>query len=112
MFKKIIRVVIFIPIALVLILLSSANRQSVTLALNPFEPTDTLLSVSAPFFVFLFIALMLGMVMGSMITWFKQGKHRQRAREEAAESTKWHVEADRQKEKADNLANQMVTTNS
>lgn len=112
MFKKIIRVVVFIPIALVLILLSIANRQSVTLALNPFEPTDALLSVSAPFFVFLFIALMIGMVLGSVITWFKQGKHRQRARVEAAESVKWHVEADRQKEKADNLANQMVTTNS
>ncbi len=112
MFKKIIRVVVFIPIALVLILLSIANRQSVTLALNPFEPTDALLAVSAPFFVFLFIALMIGMVLGSVITWFKQGKHRQRARVEAAESVKWHVEADRQKEKADNLANQMVTTNS
>lgn len=112
MFKKIIRIVLFIPIAVILILLSIANRQSVTLALNPFEPADTVLSVSAPFFVFLFVALMIGMLMGSMITWFKQGKHRQRARDEAAESTKWHVEADRQKEKADSLANQVVTTNS
>lgn len=110
MFKKIIRVVIFIPIAIVLILLSIANRQSATLALNPFEPTDQVLSISGPFFVFIFIALMLGMVLGSFITWFKQGKYRQKARAEAAESEKWHTEADRQKEKAESLATQVTTT--
>lgn len=108
MVKKIIRVVIFIPIAIVLILLSIANRQSVTLAFNPFDPRDQVLSVSAPFFVYLFIALMLGMIIGSMLTWFSQGKYRERARQTAAESQRWHSEADRQKAKADDLANRLV----
>lgn len=108
MLKKIIRVVITIPIAIVLIMLSIANRGEVTLALNPFKPTDLLLSVTAPFFVYIFVSLMLGMAIGSVVTWLSQGRHRKRARQEAAESHKWHVEADRQKAKADNLANKMI----
>lgn len=108
MLKKIIRVVITIPIAIILIALSIANRGEVTLALNPFEPSDRLLSVSAPFFVYLFATLIIGMAMGSVLTWFSQGRHRKRARFEAAESQKWHIEADRQKAKADGLANKMI----
>lgn len=109
MLKKIIWVVFFIPVAIILILLSIANRDVVTLALNPFEPSDTLLSVSAPFFMFILIALMVGMVLGSVMTWFKQGKHRSRARQNSAESEKWHTEADRQKSKADDLAKQLIS---
>ena len=109
MLKKIIWVVFFIPVAIVLILLSIANRGVVTLALNPFEPADTLLSVSAPFFIFILIALMAGMVLGSVLTWFKQGKHRARVRNVSAESEKWHSEADRQKSKADDLAKQLIS---
>lgn len=109
MLKKIIWVVFFIPVAIVLILLSIANRNVVTLALNPFEPTDQLLSVSAPFFMFILIALMVGMVFGSVVTWFKQGKYRSQARKISAESEKWHTEADRQKSKADDLAKQLTS---
>lgn len=109
MLKKIIRIVIFIPIAIVLIVLSIANRQEVTLALNPFEPADPMLSITAPFFVYVFLSIMFGIAVGSFLTWLSQGRHRKRARDEAAESHKWHVEADRQKAKADDLANKMIT---
>lgn len=100
MIKRILGLVILIPLAIVLIMLSVANRDAVTLALNPFDPTDQVLSATAPFFVFLFAALMLGMIIGSLATWFKQGKHRQRARASATEAVKWQSEADRQKAKA------------
>jgi uncharacterized integral membrane protein len=104
MIKRIIALAILIPLAVVLIMLSVANRTAVTLALNPFEPADQLLSVTAPFFVFLFAALMLGMIIGSLATWFKQGKHRKNARAKASEAVKWHTEADRQKAKAQQIA--------
>jgi uncharacterized integral membrane protein len=104
MVKRIVALVILVPLAIVLVMLSVANRTAVTLALNPFQPQDQVLSVTAPFFVFLFAALMLGMVIGSLATWFKQGKHRKRARKEASEAVKWHTEADRQKAKAKEIA--------
>jgi len=101
MARKIVTFLILVPIAIVLIVLSVANRGVVTLALNPFQPSDSLLSVSAPFFVFLFLAFMLGMIVGSLATWFNQGKYRKKARVEAREAVKWHTEADKQRERAD-----------
>ncbi|MCY0149556.1 DUF1049 domain-containing protein [Hoeflea sp. G2-23] len=104
MIKRIIALVIFVPLAIVLIMLSVANRTAVTLALNPFQPEDQVLSLTAPFFVFLFVALIVGMILGSLATWFKQGKHRKQARVNANEAVKWHTEADREKAKAKQIA--------
>ncbi|MBW3097596.1 LapA family protein [Pseudohoeflea coraliihabitans] len=97
MIKRILSLIILIPLAVVLITLSVTNRQTVTLALNPFDPSDQVLSVAAPFFVFLFAALMLGMVLGSLATWFRQGRYRSRARRNKREAVKWHREADKLK---------------
>ena len=95
--KKILNLVIFIPLGVLLIVLSVANRQSVTLALNPFRPQDSVLSLTAPFFLFLLLAVILGMVIGAAVTWWQQGRYRKQARVEAREAVKWHTEADRQK---------------
>lgn len=103
MSRKIINLLVLLPLGIVLIVLSVANRQPVTLALNPFRPDDGLLSVSAPFFVFLFLAAITGVLIGSFATWLAQGKHRKRARVEAREAVRWHAEADRQKAAAESL---------
>lgn len=108
MIKKLVNVLVLIPIGIVLIVLSVANRQPVTLALNPFRPEDSILSVSAPFFVYLFLALILGLVIGSFATWCTQAKHRKRARTEASEAVKWHTEAEKQKTRAEAIASQAV----
>ena len=109
MTKKLINLIIFVPVGIVLILLSVANRGVVSLALNPFQPDDQLLSVSAPMFVFLFSALILGMIIGSVATWFGQSKHRKRARREAREAVKWQAEAGQQKARAESLAGQSLS---
>ncbi|MDR6756958.1 putative integral membrane protein [Mycoplana sp. BE70] len=103
MFKKIINIVILAPIAIVLIVLSVANRQPVRLALNPFRPEDSVLSMTAPFFVYLFLALILGAILGAAATWIGQHKYRKRARIEASEAVKWHTEADKHKARAETL---------
>jgi len=95
--KKILTLVILVPLGVLLIVLSVANRQSVTLALNPFRPDDSVLSLTAPFFLFLLLSLILGMLIGSIGTWWTQGRYRKQARIEAREAVKWHNEADRQK---------------
>ncbi|CDZ44045.1 lipopolysaccharide assembly protein LapA domain-containing protein [Neorhizobium galegae] len=91
-FKKIVSLVVFVPLGIVLIVLAVANRQIVTLALNPFRPEDGMLAVSAPFFLFLFLALLIGMFIGSFVTWWSQGKHRKQARVEAREAVRWQNE--------------------
>ena len=106
--KKIINLVVLIPVGIILVVLSVANRQSVRLALNPFNPDDSVLSVSAPFFVFLFLAVIFGLVLGSFATWVSQRKYRKRARNEAHEAMKWHTEAEKQRVRAENIASQAL----
>lgn len=108
MVKRVFNVVVLIPIGILLIVLSVANRQPVTLALNPFRPEDSVLSVTAPFFVYLFLATILGLVLGALITWFTQGKYRKRARIEANEAVKWHSEAEKHRTRAEAIASQAV----
>ncbi|MFN7103831.1 MAG: LapA family protein [Pseudorhizobium sp.] len=95
--KKILNLVVLLPLGVLLVVLSVANRQSVTLALNPFRPQDSVLSLTAPFFLFLMLALILGMLIGALGTWWTQGRYRRQARVEAMEAVKWHNEADKQK---------------
>lgn len=73
MAKKIVNLLVLLPIGIILIIFCVANRQLVTMAFNPFRPEDQVLSLSAPLFVFLFVTLILGMVIGSAATWFTQG---------------------------------------
>ena len=84
--KKIGYLVILVPLGVLLVVLSVANSQSVTLALNPFRPQDSVLSLTAPFFLFLMLALILGMAIGSVGTSCTQGKPRKQARAEAREA--------------------------
>ncbi|TNM66317.1 DUF1049 domain-containing protein [Aliirhizobium smilacinae] len=90
--KRILSLVVFVPIGIVLIVLAVANRQVVTLALNPFRPQDSVLSISAPFFVFVFLALLVGLVIGASLTWWRQGRYRRQALIEAKEAVKWQSE--------------------
>ena len=107
MAKKIINLLILLPLGIILIIFCVANRQIVTLAFNPFRPEDQVLSLSAPLFIFIFITLIFGMLVGSAATWFTQGKHRRRARSEAKEAVRWQSEADRHKTRAEEIAGQL-----
>lgn len=107
MASKIINLLILIPLGIVLILFCVANRAPVTLAFNPFRPEDQVLAVHAPLFVFLFLALIIGMVVGAAATWFSQGRHRKRARNQTREAIRWQAEADRHRSRAEQIAGQL-----
>lgn len=106
--RKLISLVILLPLALVILVVSVANRHVVTLALNPFDPADPVLALSLPFFVFLFLAVMVGVVIGSVVTWFRQGHYRKAARNEAHAARRWREEADKQKTRIEQLTTQSL----
>ena len=107
MAKKIINLLVLLPLGIILIVFCVANRQIVPLAFNPFRPEDQVLSINAPLFVFLFLALIVGMVVGSAATWLTQGRHRRRARNEAREAVHWQAEADRHRSRAEQIASHL-----
>ncbi|WP_296744281.1 LapA family protein [Mesorhizobium sp.] len=85
MFNRIVLVVVFVPLAVILIALAVANRGPIAFTLDPFHPGNPALTLTLPLFIYLFIALAVGMVIGSMATWVKQGRYRKLARRHGIE---------------------------
>jgi len=102
--RRIVYFLVALPIGIVLIVLSVANRQPATLSLDPFSAEAPALSLTWPFFAFLFASLLLGLVIGAVATWFGQGRYRAEARRNRAEAVKWRGEAEAQRRRSDELA--------
>lgn len=81
--------------AVFLIALAMTNRQTVTLRLDPFNPDNPLVYIPAPFYWFLFGAIIIGVILGGLATWFSQGKWRYTARQRTQEAARWKAEAER-----------------
>jgi hypothetical protein len=63
--------------------------------LDPFRPEEPVLSLLLPFYVYLFGALLIGMVVGGTCVWLRQAQWRRTARQRAAEAQRWRAEAGR-----------------
>ena len=85
MFRRILRTIVLIPAAAVLVALAVANRQSVTVSFDPFDPADPAYVLTAPFYLAGFALLIAGVVLGGIATWFEQGKLRRNSARLAAE---------------------------
>jgi len=77
--KRIIMSLILVPLALVLVIFIIANREVMRVNFNPFDLEGTSWSIQAPAFVFLFVFLSAGVVVGSLVTWIGQHKYRKKA---------------------------------
>jgi len=78
--KRMIAALIIVPVALILIVFIIANREMMSVHFNPFDMEDLTLTLHAPAFVFLFAALAIGVVVGSITTWLSQHAYRKKAR--------------------------------
>ncbi|MEO6395888.1 MAG: lipopolysaccharide assembly protein LapA domain-containing protein [Devosia sp.] len=78
MLRRIVGWIVLVPLSLVLIVFALANRQLVVVNFNPFVPLDAMTSpgIGVPFFLVLFVVLLLGVLLGGVATWFTQGQHR------------------------------------
>ncbi|WP_028034512.1 LapA family protein [Chelativorans sp. J32] len=85
MVHRVVLVLIVLPLAVILIALAVANRAFTPFTIDPFNPGNPALTVELPLFVYLFLALILGMAIGGAITWFRQGRYRRLARDRAQE---------------------------
>lgn len=95
MLKRITLLLISFPVALLLITLAIANRHTVSMVLDPFNPQAPVISINLPFFYYLFGALLIGVVAGGAAVWLNQGHWRHAARHRTQEARRWHAEADR-----------------
>ncbi|MCZ2327941.1 LapA family protein [Bartonella sp. F02] len=86
--KQIFLIIILVPLTILLIAFIVANRQMVTLVLNPFQNNSESLSFRAPLFVWLFTFFSLGVLFSSIINWFTQHHYRKALKESKNEIEK------------------------
>ena len=64
MLRRVLWLFVAFPVAAVLVTLAVANRHPVRLVLDPFRPETPVLSLELPFYAYLFIVLMTGVILG------------------------------------------------
>ena len=86
MLNRFMLIAVFVPLAIILVALAVANRGPASFTLDPFNPRNLGLTWQLPLFVLLFAAIAVGMVVGSLATWVKQGRYRKLARQRSQEA--------------------------
>ena len=95
MLRRIVWLLIAFPVGVFLVTLAVVNRHPVQLVLDPFNPETPVVALSMPFYAFLFISLLLGVLLGGTATWISQSRWRRDARVKGRDAARWHAEADR-----------------
>ncbi len=80
MLRKIVAALILAPLAVIIVAFAVANRQIVTVSLDPFSGAEPAASVTLPLFALILFLLIIGVVIGGVAAWLRQGKWREAAR--------------------------------
>ena len=92
MIRKIVTVLILIPLALGIAMFAVSNRAQVAIGFDPFGAQPAMFAYPMPLFLALLAALILGVIIGGIAAWSAQRKWRRRARRLAAELKAAHAE--------------------
>ena len=78
--RKFVAAVILIPLAIVIVAFAVANRQLVTVSLDPFSAERPATTFTLPLFVLVIGLLIVGVVIGGAASWLRHGNLRRTAR--------------------------------
>ncbi|MGE0563366.1 MAG: LapA family protein [Pseudolabrys sp.] len=92
MLRKLVTIVVVAPLAIAIVAFAVANRQAITVSLDPFDSAHPAYSVTLPLFAIVFAILILGVVVGGVAAWLRQGSWRRSARRLDNEVRRLHEE--------------------
>ena len=78
--RKIVAAIILVPFAILIIAFAVANRQVVTVSLDPFSSSPPAAAATLPLFVLIIVLLIVGVAIGGAAAWLRQTKWRRIAR--------------------------------
>ena len=108
--KKILSWLIWLPLAIILIALALANKQTVTFSLDPTSRADPLFAIDTPVFLLLFAAVGGGSVLGGIGAWLNQSKWRRAARDARYEMNEIRSEVSQLRRENANAAGRDLVT--
>jgi len=86
MLNRFVLIAVLVPLAIILVAFAVANRAPTAFTLDPFNPGNPALTWQLPLFVLLFAAIVVGLILGSLATWVRQGRYRKLARQRGQEA--------------------------
>jgi uncharacterized integral membrane protein len=92
--RRFLTLFVLLPIAAIVVVLSVANREDVTFSLDPIHGSAGGWALRAPLFAMLFVAVIAGIVIGGVATWFGQGRWRHAARAERANADRLRTDVE------------------
>ncbi len=94
MLHKLYVALVVVPIGIVLVIFAVANRQPVTVSLDPLGGESPALTATMPLFILVLLLLGVGVMVGGGAAWWNQGKWRRAARDLASETHALRLERD------------------
>ena len=93
---------VLLPLAVVIVLFAVANRTWVTVSFDPFEGKESPLTLYVPLFIVIFAALIVGIVIGGLVSLARQWRlwRASRAAQDELARMKAEVESMRKTEEA------------
>lgn len=91
--KAFFKALVLVPVALIVVLFSVANRAPVRVSLDPISRDAPALAFDLPLFAVVIAAIAVGILIGGFASWLAQGKHRKAARVNRREADKLRTEA-------------------
>jgi len=98
--RKVIAAVILVPLAVIIIAFAVANRQIVTVSLDPFSVEHPAASLTLPLFALVIVLLVVGVLIGGIAAWLRQARWRRTARRLEREIADLHIELETLKRSA------------
>lgn len=98
MISKILSLLILVPLAIVLVVFSVANREAIPVSLDPIGSMPQL-AFEAPLFILLMGSVIIGVVLGGIGTWLTQSHYRRKSWKRKYEVEKLRRETEENKAK-------------
>jgi uncharacterized integral membrane protein len=97
MLRKALSVLILVPLAILLVAFAVANRGSIVVSFDPFDPLHPAYAVPVPLFALILGLVIAGVIIGGVAAWLRQSKWRRTARLAQARARELAAELDRLK---------------
>jgi uncharacterized integral membrane protein len=100
MIRQILKWLVLAPLAILIIVFAVANRQWISVSLDPFSAEPPAFAITLPLFLVILLVLMLGVIVGGIAAWLGQRRWRKAARRLDAELRKAQAETEAWKRRA------------
>ena len=98
--RKFLAIAVLVPLAVIIVIFAVANREIVTISLDPFNPSHPAYALRLPLFALIFVLVAFGVVVGGFAAWLGQRRWRVRARRAEAEVRDLRVRLDAEQPRA------------